>query len=131
LEVLFIRELAELCCPLSLTGSRVGVGEAFDLGPDECIWFDEEALTLVTLPAATPFQHYRPERGVFLRTACECSAATWQKLQMVEVSAGETESLPFVERLDPRPATEVLVAVSADWSACGDEHSQVVMFGHA
>jgi hypothetical protein len=50
---------------------------------------------------------------------------------MVEVSTGETESLLFFERLDPRPATEVLVAVSAGWSACGDEHSQVVMFGHA
>ena len=52
LEVLFILDLAEFCSPLSLTGSRVGDGEAFSLGLDECIWLNEEALTFVTLPAS-------------------------------------------------------------------------------
>lgn len=112
---------------LPLPGAHVGIGQALHLGAAHGRGRDEDALPLVTLPAARPFNHDCAQRRMFGRPPGERRIPARQKLQVRKIGAGEAKRFLLLE-FDPAPAAKLLAALGALAIAVGDEDHDFVGF---
>lgn len=90
---------ASFLLALAAPRSRLRIVQAFGFGPLQRLCLDQQALALVPLPRAAPFQDDGGECRVFSGPPCERRIAARQEREVVQVRAGETE-----RATDPRRA---------------------------
>jgi hypothetical protein len=83
--------------------------------------FDQEALALVATSRSAPLQNDSPQRGGLLRAPRECGISRRQKLEMVKISAGQTQGTLGLIQIDPSRIWERCPAFAARAVAVRDE----------
>jgi hypothetical protein len=83
--------------------------------------FDQEALAFVATSRSAPFQNDSPQRGGLLGAPRERGISRRQKLEMVKVSAGQTQGTLGLIQIDPSRLCERCATFAARPLAVRDE----------
>jgi hypothetical protein len=98
IHVLAISNLRRLRARMRPGGTCWCIGDAGSLSRFESIFLDQKALAFIATPRSAPLQYDSPKSRRLLGTPRESGISSWEKLEVVEIRAGQAEGpLDFVQ----------------------------------
>jgi len=101
LHVLAISNLRRLRARMRSGGTCWCIRDAASLSRFESILLDQKALAFIATPGSAPLQYNRPKSRRPLGTPREGGISSWEKLEVVEVRAGQADGPFYFVQADP------------------------------